>query len=330
MRLIKLFLPLLFSFGIVLQSCQKEPSFGNSNFTPTSWQRLETHLTKIQVWIKTVPASGEIKSSTNIDAKTIRLNEQVMTKINIGDNGSSLLFISDSKTFHAYGLNTKSFRLGGSGIVDIFDFQTLEKKGLRFHNGKLASLVKYDSQKLINAYHNEYPLTGLREGSSSTSQSRNASESGSIVKAVRKFFCELFGGYWQATPAENGGTNGSCYTPSNGQEQRIDHIGREDWGAGNWGLLFQNINNDAFFYDHSQLWNNINVSGSYEPGGTGISTGMIDPDCSDPERIKSLLFILNTKYNQQRPGIEHLSLDDTFEQFKLYKNKQQVFIPIIP
>lgn len=330
MRLSKPFLPLLFLFGIALQSCQKELSFENINTTQIPSHSLKTHRAKVETWIRSVPIKGEIKSSTSIVAKTLRLKEQLITRINIGDKGSSLLFISDSKTFHAYGLNTKNLTFDHSGIVEIFDFQTLQKKGLRFSKGKLFSIVEYDSEKTLNAYLNEYPLTGLRQESSFAPKSRISSEPGNIIKTARKFFCELFGGYWQDSPAENGSTNGSCYILPNGEEQTIDHIASEDWGASNWGLLFQNINNDAFFYNNSQLWTNINVSGSYEPGGTGINTGMIDPDCSDPERIKSLLFILNTKYNQQPPGMGDLSLDDTFEQFKLYKNNQQVFIPIIP
>lgn len=337
MRLLKPITALFLVVAFTLQSCQKEFSVQKSNLLIEN-QLLKIHQSKVETWIKLMPIQGSLKSSTNILTKTVSQNGQLITRMQIGDKGSSLLFISNSKQFHAYGLNTNNLSSNHTGIVEIFDFQSLQKKGLRFSNGKLAAIVKYPNENIFNAYLNQYAIDQFRNNKTaliSNTTALRTTDGPNLLSVIRKFFCELFGGYWAASVAENGGTNGTCYTSSNGED--VVQNFQPDTGSGgaiNWGLLYPNINNIDFFDFSSQMWASI-IAG-LNAGNTSFNWAIItpvsyiDPECADPDRIRALFFTLNTKYNQQPASLEFGTLDETFEEFKNYKNQQQVFIPIIP
>ncbi len=339
MRVFRPIYALLLIFGLTIQSCQKELSINKaedfSNLSEGQLQKI--HRSKVETWIKLMPIDGHIKNNTNILTKTINLNVQLVTRMQIGDKGSSLLFISTSKMFHVYGLNTKNLSGTHTGIVEIFDFQSLNKKGLRFSNGKLSAFVNYPNESLFNAYQNKYNIDQYRTNknfTTGTSVPSLVGDGGGLLSIVRKFFCELFGGYWAGSVAENGGVNGTCFTASNGEGEPQLPQGETGGGGESWGVIYPNINNVDFFDFSSQMWNNI-IAG-LNAGNTAYNWAIttpvsyIDPECDDPDKIRALFFTLNTKYNQQPAMPEFGSLEETFDEFKSYKDQQQVAIPIIP
>lgn len=336
MRLFKPITALLLLIALTFQSCQKEFSLQKTNDL-TETQSLKVHQSKVETWIKLMPIEGNLKSTTAILTKTISLNGQLITRMQIGDQGNSLLFISGSKKFHVYGLNTKNLESTRSGVVEIFDFQSLQKKGVRFSSGKLAAFVNYPSQSLFNAYLNQYPIDQFRNSKTTspiTASTLRTTDGPNLLSTIRKFFCELFGGYWAGSIAENGGPNGTCFTSSNGEDVVQNFQSDTGGGGTNWGLLYPNINNVDFFDFSSQMWASI-IAG-LNAGNTSFNwaittpVSFIDQECADPDRIRALFFTLNTKYNQQPASLEFGTLDETFDAFKSYKDQQQVFIPIIP
>lgn len=339
MQTFRLLSALLIVFGFIIQSCQKEIISNNTvEFSnPTGLQIVKAHQTKVATWIKLMPIEGSVKENTRIVIKTAYQKEQLITRIQVGDDGRSLLFISTTQKFHAYGLNTKSLNGRDNGIVEIFDFQSLQKKGLRFREGKLVSFLFYPNESNFNAYQNKYPIDSYRANNNFTPNAPvlSLTGDGGLIYIIRRFFCELFGGYWAGSVAENGGINGSCYTSSTGEGQ--PEIPQGDTGGGgnpDWGLIYPNINNIDFFDFSSQMWSSIiaglnSGNASYNVSLT-TPVSFIDPECADPDRIRALFFTLNTKYNQQPAMPEFGSLEETFDEFKNYKTQEQVAIPIIP
>lgn len=345
LRLFKPITAILFFAALTFQSCQREFSLQKSTSLFSDAQLLKIHQSKVETWINLLPIDGNIKTSTSIVTKTINQNGQLVTRMAIGDKGSSLLFISNSKQFHVYGLNTSSLKPNHTGVVEVFDFQSIQKKGLRFSEGKLSAIVKYPNENIFNAYLNQYPIDQYRNSKNSASNSNSTyrtTDGQGPIRILRKFFCELFGGYWAGSVAENAtNPSGTCYTSSNGEDVvqnfQSDNIGGGgSVGAGStyWGLLYSNINDVNFFDFYSQLWANYiaGLNGGSGNFNSAITSpiGFIDQECTNAETIRVLFFTLNTKYNQQPANLEFGPLDETFEEFKNYKNQQEVLIPIIP
>jgi hypothetical protein len=129
------------------------------------------HERRIDLWMKFIPLEGKFKAPSSFTSKIINLNGQLTTSPEI-QKGLVLYFVSSAKEkkFHVYGI--KNQMENQSGRVIIYDFQTLNQKGLLFENGKLKYRLSYKkSVPLIDAYNNVYPAEFTIKTSSSHSQS---------------------------------------------------------------------------------------------------------------------------------------------------------------
>lgn len=319
-------------FLSLFTSCHKETSTEKTSVTISSLE--QNHKAKIETWFKLIPLNGKFTSIDLSKIKTISQNGQITTRIQIGGSGNSFYFVSTTDEFHVYGINALKLKSdnGYTGMLDIYDFQTLSKKTIQYEKGKIAGIVKYaNSTPVINAYKNIYPIAAYRGG---IVNARTASETSDVINRVRKFFCELFGGNWTYDWVV--GTGGSCSTGGSGdsgEEETIDYIMPDFSGNPDLGLIWSNLNNPGYFDPYNNIWNTINAGLS--GGGANVSwaitnSNYIDPAFSNPDEIRSLYFILNTQYNQQPPTYIDGSLEEILAQFSSYSNSEQVFIPIIP
>lgn len=227
---------LLFGF-FFLTGCQKEILVEKPRtYTVNNVEHL--HKAKIETWFRLIPLAGRF---TNIDfskIKTISLNGTLTTRIVIGAAGNSFYFVSNKDKFHVYGINSSKLKKanGYSGIVDIYDFQTLSKKGIKYDKGKVVGIINYrNSEPIINAYENYYPKPSY---DNNTSTGRTLSD-GSVIRGIRRFFCQLFGGTWHDDIAGNA-TNpgGSCSTGGSGGEDEVQNIAPPEAGGNDYlGLI---------------------------------------------------------------------------------------------
>lgn len=241
-------------------------------------------------------------------------------------------FISASKKFHAYGVNANGLNSNRSGFVEVYDFQDLTRKVVKYKEGKAEKFQHYPSDGLLNAYKGLYPVNDLKATNAGL---RPNSDNPTLVKAIRKFFCQLFGGFWRNSIAENSNNpNGDCSFGDNNNEVPVDFVGDEGGGGASWGLIFPNLNDLNFFDLTSTMWNNIQsgLNGGSSANNWNLTTpaGTIDPSCTDPERIRTLFYILNTKSNQQLSYVDYGSFENTLAEYQTYKNQLQVPLPITP
>ena len=325
---------LFLTLFLIICSCRKELSQNDNVETPNP-QSLQAHNSKVETWIKLIPTRGKLSPETKTKTKCLYLTGKLYTRIQVGENGSSLLFISGEKQFQVFGLSTKSLSKEGNGIVDIFDFQSLEKKGLRFAKGKLAAIQIYPEETTFNAYENIYNINNHSNTPFNPSRNITLSHPSSpdIIKAIRKFFCQLFGGSWTYAPYSIDTPTEYCAT---GGPDVVQELPPPDYGGGGgiWGLIYPNINNLDFFDFSSSMWNSImaglNAGGISNNWLITTPVSFIDQECEDPDKMRALFYALNTYYNQQPSSLEFETLDETLDEYKLYKAQQQVFLPIIP
>ena len=74
----------------------------------------------------------------------------------------------------------------------------------------------------------------------------------------------------------------------------------------------------------------LNVGGISNNWLITTPVSFIDQECEDPDKMRAIFYAINTYYNQQPPSLEFETLDETLDEYKLYKAQQQVFLPIIP
>lgn len=331
-KLIYFFILLLFS----VTSCRKESNLQNGIDRPTD-ELLQKHNSKIETWINLIPIGGRLTPETKTVPKTLFKDGNLCTRIEIGESGSSILFITSNNKFQVFGISTKQLTENKSGIVNIYDFQSLEKRGIRFSNGKIESLLLYKKEISFSAYRNAINTNHISYENITTSKDvvlGNASSS-NIIKIVRKFFCELFGGTWQYAPYSIDSPTEYCST-GDGAEP-VQELPPPNGGGDNsylWLLLYPSLNHIDFFDFSSSIWASIFAGfngGPINPSWTfNPISSYIDEECADPNTIRALLFTLNIMYNENPASLDAGSLDATFEEFRNYKDQQQVFIPIIP
>ncbi len=327
----------LFTSILFVSSCRKEFIQTESPIL-TNKQLLKTHNSKVETWIKLIPIGGQIKAGTKISTKTIYNSGNFYTRMEIGDNGSSLLFINNGDLFHVYGMSTKHLSSDGNGIVDIFDFQSMEKKGLRFSNKKLSAIQVYAKETVFNAYEGNYQINNNSPNSTiilSGNTALSSASSPNLINSLRKFFCQLFGGLWTVAPYSLDSPTQYCAV--GGGPDVVQEMQPPDYGGGNlsiWGLIYANINNINFFDFSSAMWNTIisdlNAGGISNNWLITTPVSFIDQECADPDKIRGLFYALNTYYNQQPSSLEYETIEETLDQYKLFKNQKQVALPIIP
>jgi hypothetical protein len=329
-----LIIAFLSSSVFIFTSCKKERSkeYAEATNLSIASKELKQHRSRITEWVKFLPLNGSFKEDVKISSRTINRQDQLITSVQIGGNGNSFVFISGNKQFHAYGVNAKGLNSNRSGYVEVYDFQDLTKKVVKYKEGKAEKFQYYSSDGLLNAYKGLYPVNDLKATNAGL---RPNSDNPTLVKAIRKFFCQLFGGFWRNSIAENSNNpNGDCSFGDNNNEVPVDFVGDEGGGGASWGLIFPNLNDLNFFDLTSTMWNNIQsgLNGGSAANNWNLTTpaGTIDASCPDPERIRTLFYILNTKSNQQLSYVDYGSFENTLEEYQTYKNQVQVPLPITP
>lgn len=343
------------------ESCNKKEVIIQTS--TNSSLNLNVHVSKIYTWLKLIPINGEFKGIDHSNIKTVTKDGLITSKLEIGVN--SLYFISSDKEFHVYGVNStqlKKTRNKYNGIVEIYDFQTLSKKGAKYIEGNLSKLLIYPNKNpIMNAYRDIYPdlsnkkryepeyfknnlspnnlyiplpINNKHALNEKVIKLNSTSQLGNIIDGVRKFFCELFGGVWVTYPYASDGSFRYCTTGgSNDQEAPQELPPPEASGNPDYGTIWLNLNNPDYFVATSTFWSNI-YSG-LNAGGINLNlavtgSNILDSAFTDVEKARSIYYILNAKYNQQPSQLYDGTLDEILNNFDQFYNSNEVAVPIIP
>jgi hypothetical protein len=328
---------LVVSFSAI-SGCRKELTTAN---IPTLQVPLKqnpelAHKSKIETWLRTISMIGQIADIDVANIKTINRDGALTTRMPIGRSGKSFYFVTYKERFQVYGINTSQLNSspGYEGIVDITDFQTLQKSAIWYEKGKPKKVTIYGGDPIMDAYNNRYPinLEAIRGG--------NKASYDIPIFFLLRIYCLMFGGQYlvakttdicslvSGNPGGIGGGGGG----GTGEEEATSYFPPADinGGGGNFNPIWANINNPSYFDPGTTGWVNLIGGLSYVPGNDmswanqGVSN--LDPAFQNTSEVQSLYYILNTQYNQSNDPYPNLTVSDMLDNAK----SQQVIFPIIP
>ncbi|TAE72131.1 MAG: hypothetical protein EAY68_01415 [Bacteroidetes bacterium] len=327
---------------LTLLGCQKslvqyEPETAT---VPQVATDVKKHLANAELWIDLLPFAGGFKAP-KITEKTTRFGNSIVTNLQIGENGNSLLFITANKKFQVFGINREALSQANplNGNLVVYDFQNLSKYRLRIVKDSLAGIYWLKQPNTsFNAYNNTFHLRGA------------ANQRGlGIGSSVRKFFCELFGGFWAEGIAGNATSgSGSCYSGGGGgstdPEEATTVVDGNSGGQILNNNFFNILNGPGSIYNNISTYVNTNGGNWYSVlpglavGGGGVnnngflqSADFIDPSCENPDDLRAAFLVLGYQYYQSgfSTSVDG-SVEEMFQPFQNYSDQSTVLVPILP